>query len=54
MLSDFVDGEGDSSTDLTWEEEHVSEVANQIAGRVKGLSLTSIPSLMKRVSLNRI
>ena len=50
MLSDFVDGEGDSITDLTWEEEHVSEVANQIAGRVKGLSLTSIPSLMKRVS----
>ena len=50
FISDFVDGEADSSADISWEEEHVSSVASQIADRVSGLSLVSVPSLMKRVS----
>ena len=45
-----MDGEADSSADISWEEEHVSSVASQIADRVTGLSLVSVPSLMKRVS----
>ena len=49
-LADFVDGGPDSSADISWEEEHVSAVASQIADRVQGLSLVSVPSLMRRVS----